>query len=184
MKKVLILYSSGYGSTKEVSQLIGRVIEEEKGFKVTVRSIDEANGIAQYDSIIVGSSVRADRPLANVRDFFARYRYVLPEKKVALFAVCLTATDAKGREKVEKEYISQITNKYPQLKPLKIGAFGGKIDFDKLNLVMKELMVRVLEKTGIATTGSVDTRDWDYIQKWALDLREKLKEAFRKVGKE
>jgi len=173
--QVLILYSSGYGSTKEVSQLIGRVIKEEQNFQVTIQSIDEANEIAKYDAIVVGSSVRADRPLANVRDFFARYRYILPEKKIALFAVCLTAKDAKGREKVEKEYLSQITTKYPQLDPVKIGAFGGKIDFEKLNSVMKELMVRVLEKTGIPTTGSVDTRDWDYIQKWALDLREKLK---------
>jgi len=175
--KVLILYSSGYGATKEVSQEIGRMIEQEKGFQVSVQSIDEANEIAKYDAIIVGSSVRADRPLANVRDFFARYRYILPEKKIALFAVCLTAKDAKGREKVEMEYISQITNKYPKLEPVKIGAFGGKIDFDKLNPVMKELMVHVLEKTGIPTTGSVDTRDWAYIHKWALDLRKELLEA-------
>lgn len=126
--QVLILYSSGYGSTKEVSQLIGRVIKEEQNFQVTIQSIDEANEIAKYDAIVVGSSVRADRPLANVRDFFARYRYILPEKKIALFAVCLTAKDAKGREKVEKEYLSQITTKYPQLDPVKIGAFGGKID--------------------------------------------------------
>jgi len=175
--KVLILYSSGYGATKEVSQEIGRIIEKEQGFQTTVQSIDKANGIAKYDAIVVGSSVRADRPLANVRDFFARYRYILPEKKIALFAVCLTAKDAKGKEKVEKEYISQITNKYPKLELLKIGAFGGKIDFDKLNPVMKELMVRVLEKTDIPTTGSVDTRDWAYIHKWALDLRERLAKA-------
>lgn len=173
--KVLILYSSGYGSTKEVSHLIGQVIEKDHDFQVTVQAIDEANGITQFDAIIVGSSVRADRPLANVRDFFARYRHVLPEKKIALFAVCLTAKDAEGKEKVEREYLSQIVNKYPQLNPVKLGAFGGKIDFDKLNPVMKELMVRVLKKTGIPTTGSVDTRDWDYIQKWALDVREKLR---------
>ncbi|NOY59559.1 MAG: hypothetical protein GXO75_11625, partial [Calditrichaeota bacterium] len=66
--KVLILYSSGYGATKEVSQEIGRIIEKEQGFQTSVQSIDQANGIAKYDAIVVGSSVRADRPLANVRD--------------------------------------------------------------------------------------------------------------------
>ena len=175
--KVLILYSSGYGATKEISQEIGRMLEKEKGVQVVVQPIDQANAIAKYNAIIIGSSVRADRPLANVRDFFARYRYILPEKKIALFAVCLTAKDAKGREKVEMEYISQITDKYPKLQPVKIGAFGGKIDFDQLNPVMKELMVHVLEKTGIPTTGSVDTRDWAYIHEWSLDLRKKLTDA-------
>ena len=172
--KILIVYSSGYGTTREVSEEIGRVLGQEKTFQVDVQSIDYAENVDDYDVIVVGSSVRADRPMANVRDFFARYRFLLPQKRVALFAVCLSANCEKGREKVKTEYLSQITDKYPKLKPVKIGAFGGKIDFDKLNPVMQKLMKQVLAKTGLPTTGSIDTRDWDYIRSWAVQLREKL----------
>ena len=168
--KALIAYSSGYGATKEVSQKIGQVLQQENSLQVDIISIDEVDGIKDYDVVIVGSSVRADRPLANVRDFFRRYRFVLPTKYVALFAVCLAAKDEEGREKVKKEYLSQITDKYPHLKVVASEAFGGKIDFDRLNPVMQNLMHRVLDKTGIPTFGSVDTRDWNFIRSWAENL--------------
>jgi menaquinone-dependent protoporphyrinogen IX oxidase len=171
---ILVTYSSGYGSTREISEDIARILQEETTFKVDTQSIDLVEKIDGYDGIVVGSSVRAQRPLANVRDFFNRYKFELAKKKVALFAVCLTANCAEGREKVYDDYLSQITKKYPDLKPIAIEAFGGKIDFNKLNPVMQSLMRRVLEKTGLPTEGSIDTRDWDFIRNWAVQLRGKL----------
>jgi len=174
---ILITYSSGYGATKEVAEKVSSVLAGEPGFKITTISIDDVETIHDYDAVIVGSSVRADRPLANVRDFFARYAELLTKKHVAIFAVCLAANNECGREKVKREYISQITEKYPALAPLRTEAFGGKIDFEKLNPVMQQLMKRVLEKTGISTQGTVDTRDWGFIESWAVDLRQQLAKA-------
>jgi len=174
---VLITYSSGYGATKEVAEKVSRILAEEPRFKIATISIDDVETIGDYDAVIVGSSVRADRPLANVRDFFARYADVLPEKHLVIFAVCLAANNKDGREKVKQEYLSQITKKYPALAPLRTEAFGGKIDFEKLNPVMQQLMNRVLEKTGIRTHGTVDTRDWGFIESWAVDLRQQLAKA-------
>jgi menaquinone-dependent protoporphyrinogen IX oxidase len=179
--KILIAYSSGMGSTEQVSQEIAKIIAEDSIFNVDVQSIDSIHDIHKYDSVIIGSSVRADRPLANVRDFFATYRQELSKKKVALFAVCLLANCADGREKVKREYLSQILDKYPELKPVAVEAFGGSIDFDKLNPVMQSLMYRVLEKTGIPAKGSVDTRDWNFIRAWASEVREKLKNDGNKI---
>jgi len=172
--KILITYSSGYGSTKEVAERIGKTLEEEKSFDITLSSIDIVSSILEYDGIIVGSSVRADLPLANVRDFFARERFVLPDKKVAFFAVCLSANCEEGRENIKTNYILPLFDNYPKIKLLSTEAFGGKIDFDKLNPVMKSLMKKVLEKTGLPTDGSIDTRDWDFIDSWAYDIRQKL----------
>jgi len=167
MDKVLITYSSGYGTTKEVAERIAGIFEKRGGKDVTNESIDNVGDIDGYDVVIVGSSIRADRPLANVRDFFAKHNQLLSNKRVAIFAVCLSANCQDGRNKVKRKYISQITEKYPDIKPISVEAFGGKIDFDKLNPVMQQLMKRVLQKTGIPTMGSVDTRDWDFIDAWA-----------------
>jgi menaquinone-dependent protoporphyrinogen IX oxidase len=140
-------------------------------------SIDDVEDISEYDGIIIGTSVRADRPLANVRDFFSRYRRFLEKKKTAFFVVCLSANCAERREKVKTDYIQNFLTTYPDIKPISIEAFGGKIDFDKLNPVMQSLMRRVLEKTGLPTQGSIDTRDWDFIESWAEHLKHKLKAA-------
>ncbi len=175
--KVLILYSSGYGSTKEIAEKISAIFEEQKAIETTVTSIDNVKSIEEFDGIIIGSSVRADLPMANVRDFIARERFVLPAKKVAFFAVCLAANCDNGREDIKKNYIMPVFNKYPEIKLVAMEAFGGKIDFDKLNPVMKNLMIKILEKTGLPTTGSVDTRDWEFISSWALDTRQKFSGA-------
>ena len=172
--KILIVYSSGYGSTKEVAERIGKILEEENSFKITVTSIDIVSSIQEYDGVIIGSSVRADLPLANVRDFIARERFVLPGKKVVFFAVCLSANCEEGRENIKSNFIRPIFDNYPEIKLLSNEAFGGKIDFDKLNPVMKSLMKRVLEKTGLPTNGSIDTRDWEFIDSWAMNIRQQL----------
>ena len=162
---------------KEVAERIAHILGKDNGLKVLTQSIDDVEHIERFDAVVVGSSVRADRPLANVRDFFAKNIDMLKQKHVALFAVCLAANNKAGRKKVKKEYLSQITSKYPQIKPISEEAFGGKIDFDLLNPVMQQLMMRVLEKTGIETKGTVDTRDWSVVESWADQLRKDLAKA-------
>jgi len=173
---VLVTYSSGYGTTKEVSEKIGKLFSE-KGETVTVQAVDAVQDLKDYDAVIVGSSIRADRPMANIRDFFARHNHTLGKKQLAIFAVCLAANCEEGRKKVKDEYIAQITEKFPHLKPISTEAFGGKIDFEQLNPVMQQLVKSVLKKTGIETEGSIDTRDWNYIDSWALELLDKLRRA-------
>ncbi len=177
--KVLITYSSGFGSTREVAEKIGDILTDKGEISVNVLPIDNVDHIDEFDAIVVGSSVRADRPLANVRDFFARHYKELTKKQVAIFAVCLAANCSEGRDKVKREYISQITEKYPDLNLIDTQAFGGKIDFEQLNDIMKQLMKRVLEKTGIESDGesTVDTRDWEFIEAWAVELHRRLRKA-------
>ncbi len=171
--KILLTFSSGYGTTREVSEEISKILKGEKT-EVDIQSIDDVQSIESYDCVIVGSSVRADKPLANVRDFFSINNIALRKKKVAVFAVCLLANNEEGREKVKQEYLTPFLEKYPEIHPIEIEAFGGKIDFDKLNPVMQSLMKRVLEKTGLPTEGSIDTRDWDFIKNWAKKVKAQL----------
>ena len=42
---VLMTYSSGYGSTKEVAERISKILAEESGLKITISSIDDVDGI-------------------------------------------------------------------------------------------------------------------------------------------
>ena len=175
--KILVTYSSGYGATKEVCEEIAKIIAEEPSFEVVLKPIDDCQKIHHYEVVIVGTSVRADRPLANTRDFFAAHYSELVHKKLALFLVCLTASSSKGQEKAKQEYLPQILSKYPQLKPISVEAFGGKIDFDRLNPVMQNLVRNVMRRVGVPDTGSLDARNWEVIRDWAVELRDKLTQA-------
>ncbi|HOT96083.1 MAG TPA: flavodoxin domain-containing protein [bacterium] len=172
--QILITYSSGYGTTREVAERIGQVLTVEPLFHVELVSIDEVTSIRPYEAVILGSSVRASHPLANVVDFLALHRHELENKQVALFLVCLEANSAEGRCKVRHEHLPQLLDRFPTIHPIAAEAFGGKIDFARLNPVMQSLMRRVLEQTALPTEGSVDTRDWAFIEQWAADLRQKL----------
>jgi menaquinone-dependent protoporphyrinogen oxidase len=175
--KILLAYSSGYGATKEVAQVIALVLHDEYQLSVDVHPISYQESIEEYEAIIIGSSVRADHPLANTRDFFAAHRLELLNKKVALFMVCLTASTPEGKEKVKREYISQILSKYPDLKPVSVEAFGGKVDFARLNPVMQQLVKSVMKQAGVSPSQSMDARNWQEIKEWARSLAEKLKPA-------
>ncbi|MDZ7371684.1 MAG: hypothetical protein ONB12_10995, partial [candidate division KSB1 bacterium] len=154
----------------------GEILGQDAAINVRVENLDNLQGedVEAFDAVVIGSSVRAERPLANVRDFFALNRDVLAQKKVALFAVCLAAATDEGREKVRRDYLGFITEKYPELKFLSSEAFGGKIDLQRLNPIMRRLMQRVLQEHGLPITERIDTRDWQFIEAWALGLKEKL----------
>jgi len=171
---VLIAYSSGYGVTKEISEEIAHILSQDPHINIELKPIDNIDHINGYSSVIVGTSVRADKLLANTRDFFATFRKELPNKKVAVFVVCLTASTPEGRKKVLQDYVPQIFERYNNLKPVSVAAFGGKIDFDRLNPVMQKLVKHVYEKTGVNGEGSVDNRDWDQIRAWVKEVKSKI----------
>lgn len=177
--KILITYSSGFGTTREVAEKIGQILKQADLLSVDLLPIDEVSSVVPYDTVILGSSVRAGHPLANMVDFIAHHRRHLETKRVAIFLVCLCANSEEGRCKAVEDQLPQLLRHFPTIHPFAVEAFGGKIDFDKLNPVMRKLMRHVLEKSGLPADGSVDTRDWKLIEQWALSLRDELTAAAR-----
>ena len=175
-KDILVAYSSGYGATKEVAQEVVSILQSNQEFKITFKQIDDCDTIDPYDVIVVGSSVRADRPLANARDFFSRHRRDLMNKKLALFIISITASVPEGVEIAKERYISELQKIYPWLEPVSVAAFGGKIDFSKLNPVMQSLVQNVMKDKGVSGNGSFDARNWEDIRAWAKQLALQFKE--------
>ncbi|MBN1481517.1 hypothetical protein EH223_04065 [candidate division KSB1 bacterium] len=175
-KEVLVTYSSGYGATKEVAEEIAKILSDQLQCKVVSKSIHECEGIQDYDAVILGASIRAERPLANARDFFSKHKYELAQKKLAIFVVSITASIPAGVEIAKKRYASQLHNRYPWLSPMSIAAFGGKVDFSKLNPVMQNLVRNVMQEKGVRGNGSFDARNWDDIRAWAKQIAFQLQE--------
>ena len=172
--KVLVVYSSGYGATKEVADEISRILSAEKTIEVTSLSLTYGIDLSVYEAVVIGTSVRAGHVLAITRDFIAEHHFELREKKVALFVVSLTGHCQEGREKVTREYIAPLQQRYPNIQFSPVAAFGGKIDFQRLNPVMKRLAIKVMQEKGLSGETGLDYRDWGIIRNWATNLQNEL----------
>lgn len=65
-------------------------------------------------------------------------------------------------------YLKPVLEKAPQVKPVSVGFFAGKLDYGCLNLFQK-LFVRIIIR---AKEG--DYRNWEAIRDWAKSLRSEL----------
>ena len=147
--KTLILYASKYGATKEIAQRIAAKIEG-----AVVCDLKQSNipNIADFDCIIVGSSVYAGSVRKEAKTFVANNVVPLGEKTVGLFLSGFAVDD---------KYFA--TN-YPQnlLNKVKAKAFvGGIFDPKKANAAERLIIKAVMKQSAY-----VESIDNDAIDKF------------------
>ena len=161
--KLLVVYASKYGSTKEIAEYIGDVIRE-GGVDVDVLSVNEVKDMSTYKSVIIGSATRMEKLVADAVKFSKRYKSELSDKKTAYFVVGVTMKeDTDGNREKARGYLKPLC----QIKePVSVGLFAGKIDYDKIGRFWRMLASR--DKTDLMEEG--DFRNWDAIREWANGL--------------
>lgn len=122
--KINIVYASRYGSTKQVSELIGRHMPD----GVNVLSVADA-GALDCDVIILGSGIYANKMLPEMEDFISSNQETLREKRVGLFGVAMRTEPVERRGKLSGGVL--IFDRYP-LEPFIKGMLHGRRDFSVL----------------------------------------------------
>jgi menaquinone-dependent protoporphyrinogen oxidase len=164
-KKVLVAYATGAGSTAEVAAEVGRVIQRAEDVSVHVQSVRAVRGIQEYDAVIIGTAIRAGKPLPATSEFVKTNREALSKRPVAYFVVCLTMKEENEKTCQEVEaYLDPLKKMVP---PVTVGLFAGVMEYAKLPLVLR-LIVRAMK----APEG--DFRDWQAIRAWAEEARGRL----------
>ncbi|MBD3284909.1 hypothetical protein GF359_00940 [candidate division WOR-3 bacterium] len=145
--KVLIAYTTKKGSTREVAEKIGKVLESE-GIEVQLSDLKDKPEPDGYDATIIGAPVIMGNILHRAPRFVKKHLKTLEQKPFACFALggMLAEDTSDNREKM-LVILSKITG---LIKPAAIGLFGGKYDDDR------------------------DYRNWDKISSWADELVEKI----------
>lgn len=69
-------------------------------------------------------------------------------------------------KKTAKSYFNPVLKAVPKVKPKEMQAFGGVLDYSKLNMVYKMIMKSKMKKKGIPEG---DFRDFNKIESWAED---------------
>ena len=194
-RSILVAYATKSGSTAEVAEAVGKALRE-GGVKVDVRPARDIAAVGSYDAVILGSPVLNGNPHREAARFLRRHQEDLSAMPVACFVTCLELTKtaqeetldipvyadpllgrppaAEGRlsffEKTHlaSAFLAGLLKNAPQVRPVSVGIFRGKLDYSKLDwgsrLGMR--LLRLIYKR--APEG--DFRNWQAIRSWAKNL--------------
>jgi menaquinone-dependent protoporphyrinogen oxidase len=146
--KVLIAYATKKGSTREVAEKIGEVLQS-KGIEVRVADIKDKPEVEGFDAAVVGAPIMMGSILHRAPRFVKKHLKILNDIPFACFTLGGTlAEDTEENRAIMLKKLAKITDK---IKPVDIGLFGGRYDEER------------------------DYRDWNKITSWAERLAAKFK---------
>jgi len=194
MQKVLVAYTTNAGSTEEVATVIGEELGKD-GAQVDVRRIEQVTNLESYTAVVIGGPMIMGWHRAATR-FVKKHQQALSQVPVAYFLtamsltqtgessidaipVCIDPMLAKApkvanrlslRERYASvtNYLRPILRAAPQVRPVSIALFGGKLEFYRLKLLQMLFVLLIIQ----AQPG--DRRNWPVIREWAAGLRAQL----------
>jgi menaquinone-dependent protoporphyrinogen oxidase len=185
--KVLVVYGTRSGATKGTSEEIAKVLQEENfEVKVVNSKKERIKDISEYGLVVVGSGLAMGDWASEAEDFLKRFQRDLGNKKLAVFISSLKPVEEKAGKpdhvaRIQKVGLDDKILKY-HLKPILTGVFGGVIDYNKMNFLMRKSMEigykSQLQSGGFKEVqpGFYDLREWNEIHDWAKELARKAQE--------
>jgi menaquinone-dependent protoporphyrinogen oxidase len=163
--KILVAYASKGGSTAEVANEIGKVLNAQ-GLTVDVRQVNTVTDVSSYQAVIIGSAIRMGGWLSAAKKFVKTHQQTLSKIPTAYFAVCLSLKD--DTEENRREAAKYLDAVRAIVEPKAVGLFAGKMDYRMLSFLDR----LISEKMAKAPEG--DFRNWDAIRDWAANLEATL----------
>jgi menaquinone-dependent protoporphyrinogen oxidase len=156
--KILVAYATAYGSTREIAEKVGEVLES-KGLEVDVSSVSDVSDLSPYNAAVIGAPVMKFSFLPPAKRFVKSNKDALLKIPVAYFSLGFRMMEdtPEHREWMMRK-LKVVTKLVP---PVDIGLFGGKY--------------KKPEKGFAFPFPEGDWRDWHKITVWAEGLVEKLK---------
>jgi menaquinone-dependent protoporphyrinogen oxidase len=166
MAKILIIYSTTDGHTREICQRLKLVIEEQ-GHQVSLKSIDDEPDfdMEQFDKIVLGASIRYGKHSKKVYDFIKRNEQLLDSKPNAFFSVNVVARKPDKNKPETNPYLQKFL-KQISWRPKKLAVFAGKIDYPRYRF-WDRWMIRVImwmTKGPTDPKAVVEFTDWNQVE--------------------
>jgi menaquinone-dependent protoporphyrinogen oxidase len=177
----LVAYGSWAGSTAEVAEAIAGELRT-GGASVDVRPAREVTDLGPYAAVVLGGAVRAGRLHADVARFVARHQAALVGMPVAYFVACLTMKGGTPESRAASDkFLDGLRGRFPDVKPVAVGLFGGALRCDADSLSKLPLGQRLVLTAMKKMAG--DYRDWDAIRQWAREVRAKIESTGGQGGR-
>ena len=167
---ILITYSTRTGSTKGVSEFIGKTLTD-LGESVDVLPMNEIDNPSDYSAVIAGSAIQSGKWLPEASEFIITHKNELNKMPVAAFLVCMTLAMPKG-ENYRGAVSGWLDPVRSIISPIDVGLFKGALDIKKIPSFGDRLKFRLSVLFGVWKEG--DHRDWDAIHDWTVNIRSHL----------
>jgi menaquinone-dependent protoporphyrinogen oxidase len=173
MKKVIIIYATTDGHTREISSRLKAIIEHNN--KVEIIPIEDVSklDLTAFDILVVGASIRYGRHSPKVYEFIDQNLAVLDNKPNAFFTVNVVARKPEKNRPDTNPYLNKFLAQIAW-KPRKLAVFAGKIDYQKYK-VWDRLMIRMIMWI---TKGPTDPKtiieftDWREVEAFGKEISE------------
>ena len=164
--KLLILYSTIDGHTKDICEYIYKKLKGKK--KVYIISIEESENynLNDYDQIVIGASVRYGYHRKNVYKFVKDNIVKLDKLKTVFFSLNLTARKPEKSTPETNPYVKKFLKKV-KWEPTIKEVFAGRLDYPSLDTLNKLAILFIM----FITNGPKDTSktyeltDWKKVEK-------------------
>ena len=171
--RVLVTYSSRYGSTRGIAERIAEVLRE-SGLAAQARSLHVLGSVDSYGAYVVGSAVYMGHWQSDAKAFVRHHRALLTEHPTWLYSsgpLGAAETDAHGRDVRIASEPAEIESLRSDIRPRDHRVFFGAFGRGRLGLA--DRVVAALPATRELLPEG-DFRDWAEIDAWARGIAAEL----------
>ena len=168
MKKILLTYSTVDGHTKTICE---KILSYSKTSQVDVLPIDSSINIKDYDTVVIGASIRYGKYREEIFEFIKENEELLNSKDNAFFSVNVVARKENKNKPETNPYLIKFLNKI-SWQPKILDVFAGKIDYPKYKFLDKYAIKFIMWITkGPTDTSKVyEFTDWNRVKSFAEKL--------------
>ena len=168
MKKILLTYSTVDGHTKTICK---KILSYCKTSHVDILPIDSSINIKDYDTVVIGASIRYGKYREEIFEFIKENEELLNSKDNAFFSVNVVARKENKNKPETNPYLIKFLNKI-SWKPKILDVFAGKIDYPKYKFLDKYAIKFIMWITkGPTDTSKVyEFTDWNRVKSFAEKL--------------
>jgi menaquinone-dependent protoporphyrinogen oxidase len=166
MAKIIIIYSTTDGHTREICEHLQRVIEKRTNQVVLVSINDETEiDLNSFDKIVIGASIRYGKHRPRVYKFINKNLPILKSKPNAFFTVNVVARKPEKNHPETNPYLLKFLRQIPW-KPKKLAVFAGKINYQKYKF-SDRMMIRLImwiTKGPTHPNTNINFTDWSQVE--------------------
>ena len=168
MKKILLTYSTVDGHTKTICE---KLLSYSKTSQVDILPIDSSINIKDYDTVVIGASIRYGKYREEIFEFIKENEELLNSKDNAFFSVNVVARKENKNKPETNPYLLKFLNKI-SWQPKILDVFAGKIDYPKYKFLDKYAIKFIMWITkGPTDTSKVyEFTDWNRVKSFAEKL--------------
>ena len=168
MKKILLTYSTVDGHTKTICE---KILSYSETSQVDILPIDSSINIKDYDTVVIGASIRSGKYREEIFEFIKENEELLNSKDNAFFSVNVVARKENKNKPETNPYLIKFLNKI-SWQPKILDVFAGKIDYPKYKFLDKYAIKFIMWITkGPTDTSKVyEFTDWNRVKSFAEKL--------------